>query len=305
MKILISGSSGLIGSKLIPFLQEKGHTITRIVREKNDLENDTVFWDAATKSGNPADLEGFDAVINLSGENVASGRWNEAKKKAIRSSRVETTWSLCHALSERMMPPKVIISASAIGYYGNRGDILLTEESHAGNGFLAEVCEEWEAATESAVARGIRTVIPRISTVLSLEGGALAKMIKPFKLGLGGRLGSGKQYMSWIVLEDLIRLFEKLITDDNFSGPVNAASPHPVTNDEFTKGLAKAVHRSAILPVPEFVLKLALGEMAEELLLSSTRVYPKKALDEGFDFLYPDLRTSLEYLLRRKEHPQI
>ena len=273
MKILISGTSGLIGSALCAYLSEKGHQIFKLKRDQE------------------ISLESFDAVIHLAGESIA-GRWNEKKKEEIRNSRIESTKKLGRALSQLKHPPKVFICASAIGFYGDRGDELLTEESTRGKGFLSDVCVDWEAASLNE----IRTANLRFGIVLSPNGGALKQMLVPFKIGLGGPLGSGKQYMSWVALEDVIRAIDFVLHHEELSGPINITAPAPVTNEEFTPALGKALHRPTFLKVPAFAIKWLLGEMGEALLLSSTRAIPKKLLDAHFEFKYPSLQQFLNQI---------
>jgi uncharacterized protein (TIGR01777 family) len=297
MKILVTGSSGLVGSRLVPFLEGKGHSVVKLVRKQYDLQPNEIGWDPAKGVVNPSLLEGLEAVIHLAGENISTGRWNKERKKTILTSRELGTLILCRALSSLEDPPKVLICASAIGYYGNRGDEVLTEESSPGEGFLADVCGRWEKATEPALKKGIRVVNLRLGVVLSPEGGALKKMLTPFKLGLGGVLGSGKQYVSWIALDDLLKMIQDILCKDSLSGPVNAVSPTPVTNGELTKTLGEILHRPTFMWVPEFAVRLAFGEMGDELLLNSDRVIPKKMMDAGFEFSYPSLKDALKHLL--------
>lgn len=301
MKVAITGASGLIGSSLIPFLKSAGHDILPITRSPKGKGEQAVFWDSDT--GIPEEerqkLEGVDAVIHLAGENIF-GLWTSQKKARIRNSRVRGTRRLCEALAALSNKPKVLLSSSAVGIYGNRGEEELTESAERGTGFLADVGAEWEEAANMASEAGIRVVNLRTSTVLSPRGGALGAMHLPFNLGLGARLGSGNQWMSWISIDDLIYLVHFLLATESVSGPVNAASPNPVTNAEFTRAIASALDRPAILPAPEFVLKAAAGEMAEEMLLSSTRVVPEKVQQAGFRFSWPNLDTCLRHLFGKK-----
>jgi uncharacterized protein (TIGR01777 family) len=307
-RVLISGASGLIGSKLVPSLEAHGCQVTRLVRQPpRDLHE--LQWDA-TQSIAPELVSGFDAVIHLSGESV-TGRWTEAKKNRIRQSRVASTQYLSQALANAEPRPSTFICASAIGYYGNRGDETLTEESPSGDGFLPEVCREWEAATKTANDAGIRTVNLRIGLVLSHEGGALKPMLFPFRLGLGGRIGNGRQWWSWIHITDLISAVHHILQNASnsnverqasppgqpISGPINMTSPNPVTNADFTRTLAGVLKRPAILPVPGFAARLAFGELADEGILASARVVPRKLLDSGFQFKYTDLIGALNDLL--------
>lgn len=295
MKILISGASGLIGKTLVEALQALGYEIKTLVRDQQKVSERAIFWNPERGILDVAALEGFDACVHLSGENIASGRWTAFKKQKILDSRVQSTRTLVSALVRLQRPPKVLVSGSAIGYYGDRGEEICTESSAEGHGFLPEVCHKWEEAAHPAEDRGIRTVYLRTGIVLSPRGGALAKMLLPFKLGLGGILGSGKQYMSWIALEDLVELILFALKHESVKGALNGVAPNPVTNAEFTQALGKELNRPTILPVPAFALKLIFGkEMAEEMLLSSTRAVPEKALKQGYKFQYPTLQGALK-----------
>lgn len=296
MKVLVTGARGLVGSYLVPYLQSKGHQVTRLVR--NSPEGQDIIWNPEAKEIDKQKLEGFDAVIHLAGDNIASGRWTEAKKTEIKRSRVEGTSFLSETLASLQRPPKVLISASAIGYYGDRCNEILTEASKAGDNFLARVCQEWEAATKPAEANGIRVAKLRIGVVLSPKGGALNKMLPPFKMGAGGRIGSGKQYISWIGLEDLVGIVDFILNNNTLAGPVNAVAPNAVTNDQFTAALGSALKRPTIFPVPGFAAHLLLGEMADELLLSSALVKPEKLLANGYQFRYEDISAALVQILR-------
>ena len=298
MNILISGSTGLIGNALIPLLTTGGHEVVRLVRTKSRTPSkEIISWDPDTGFIDAAGLEGIDAVVHLAGEPVANGRWTAAKKARIRESRYRGTKLLCEAVAQLANPPKVFVCASAIGYYGDRGDEVLTEASPPGTGFLADACQEWEAMCEPARQKGIRVVNLRIGIVLSPAGGALAKMLTPFKLGLGGTLGSGKQFMSPIALDDMIGTIAHALVTPSLSGPANAVCPHPVTNYEFTKTLGKVLGRPTIFPAPAPVLRLALGEMADELLLASTRVEPRRLMETGYQFRYPTVEAALRHVL--------
>jgi len=298
MKILVTGSTGLIGSALAQHLSGEGHTVIRLLRARARPGEKGILWDIQMGTLDPQPLEGLDAVVHLAGENIAAGRWTLTRKAIIRDSRVKGTRLLSETLGRLTQPPKVLVCASAMGYYGDRGDELLTEDSASGSGFLAELCREWEAASEPAAARGIRVVHLRIGLVLSAEGGALKQMLPPFKLGVGGRLGNGKQYMSWIALDDLVGVIEHALTHDTLVGPANAATPHPVTNLEFTKTLGRVLGRPAVFPVPSFAVRLLFGEMGDALLLSSARLEPVRLAASGFVFRYPQLEDALRYLLR-------
>lgn len=299
MKVLVSGASGLIGSALVPFLTTGGHTVTRLVRAQPRPEAAAVQWDPLAGRVELASLEGMDAVVHLAGENIAAGRWTPERKARIRESRVRGTTTLCDALAQLSQPPQVLVSASAIGYYGDRGEEVLREDSAPGTGFLAEVCRAWEDATASAVQKGIRVVQLRIGVVLSPTGGALARMLTPFKLGAGGIIGSGKQYMSWIGIDDLVGAIAHALTTDTLHGPVNAVAPRPVTNAEFTQTLGRVLRRPTWLPMPAFAARLAFGEMADALLLASARVEPARLLASGYAFRHPDLEAALRHLLGR------
>lgn len=297
MRILIAGASGLIGSSLVPVLRLQDHEVKKLVRRKA-LSDDEITWNPEKNEIQPTDLEGFDAVINLAGENIF-GRWTANKKQRIRDSRVITTRILCQALSSLKMPPKVLLNASAMGIYGESGDAIITEETPPGEGFLADVCREWEASTKPAEQRGIRVVHMRFGIVLTLtpKGGALKQMLLPFKMGLGGRLGSGTQYMSWIALDDLLNVIQYLLDTPILKGAVNVCSPQPITNTEFTKKLGEVLQRPTLFPVPAFVLRMLLGDFADEGLLASTRMLPKRLLEADYRFAHPDLTGALNCVL--------
>ena len=309
MKILVSGASGLIGSALLPFLTTGGHRVTRLVR-KARLEqgrkdgtrggDGEVAWSPTTGTIDQAGLEGFDAVVHLAGENIASGRWTPERKRRIRDSRVKGTRLLCEALTQCAQPPKVFVGASAIGYYGDRGDDTLSEESRAGEGFLAEVCRDWEAATAGLTEQGIRTALLRVGIVLSPAGGALKKMLLPFQLGLGGTIGAGRQYMSCIALDDVVGAIQHAISNAEVSGPINAVCPEAVTNREYTRTLGTVLGRPTFFPIPAFAARLAFGEMADALLLASARVEPQRLLRTGYEFRYPRLESALRHVLGKE-----
>lgn len=294
-RVLVSGASGPIGAALLPSLKSRGFQITRLVRGQPSGE-DQISWDPAEPLA-PESISGFDAVIHLAGESVV-GRWTSDKKTKIRDSRVLGTRNLAQSLAQAKDRPRVLISASAVGYYGDRGEELLREESPSGSGFLAEVCREWEAANQPASEAGIRTAQIRIGVVLSPSGGALQKMLPPFRMGVGGNLGSGRQWMSWVHIQDLVGAVHHILKTDLLQGPVNLVAPKPVTNAEFTKTLGAVLSRPTIFPVPAFAAKLAFGQMAEEVLLGSQRVEPAKLIASGYPFQYNDLRKALEAVLK-------
>lgn len=296
MNILISGATGMVGTAVDSLLSLNGHRVVRLVRVKPQ-SIDEVEWHPATGEIDRSKLEDLDAVIHLAGENIASGRWTVSKKAKIKNSRVQGTVLLSKAVASLKKPPKVFISASAIGYYGDRGETLLDESSPPGKNFLSEVCVDWEEATEPAVRKGIRVVPARFGMILSASGGALEKMLLPFRLGLGGVLGNGWQYMSWITLDDVVGAIQHVLSRESLKGPVNLVAPKPVTNLEFTKTLGKILHRPTIFPMPAFVACMAFGEMADELLLASTRVEPKKLLTSGYQFRHPELEGALQGLI--------
>jgi uncharacterized protein (TIGR01777 family) len=297
-RILVSGVSGPIGAALIPSLRAGGCTVVRLVRETatGGAQSDTqIPWDPAQPISSQT-VSGFDAVIHLAGESIM-GRWTAAKKEKIRESRITGTSNLAQALAKANVKPRVFISSSAIGYYGDRGDEILKEESPAGTGFLPEVCREWEVATEAAAKTGIRTVQIRTGIVLSTAGGALAKMLTPFKLGLGGIMGSGLQWMSWIDVRDMVGAIQHIVKTDQLRGPVNLVAPTPVRNAEFTKTLASVLSRPAFFPMPAFVVKLVFGEMGETVLLGSQRVEPWQLVASGYPFQFRELQGSLKATL--------
>src|SRR6202161_799836 len=293
-RILVSGASGPIGAALLPSLRDEGWSVVRLARGTaagRSPDNAQIAWDPATQIAAETVLE-FDAVIHLAGESIF-GRWTAAKKRKIRDSRVAGTLNLASALARTEQKPKVFVCGSAIGYYGNRGDEVLREESSPGAGFLAEVCREWEEAGAPAVQAGIRTVSLRTGIVLSPKGGALGALLVPFKLGLGGRTGDGRQWMSWIDVRDMVGAIHHILKNDLMQGPVNMVAPKPVTNAEFARTLAGVLSRPAIFPMPAFAAKVVFGEMGEELLLGSQKVGPGKLISSGYPFRYRELRGSL------------
>ena len=296
MNVLISGATGLIGNALIPELEAGGHRVTRLTRSPRSA--DDVGWDpeAGTVEGS---LEGTEAVVHLAGESIAEGRWTPEKKRRILESRRKGTRLLAERIAALPTPPSVMVSASAVGYYGDRGNELLTEESGPGSGFLAEVCREWEAAADPAREAGIRMVHLRIGIVLSPKGGALGTTLPIFKLGAGGKIGSGRQYWSWISLDDVAGAFVHALTNERVSGPVNVGSQNPLTNAEYTKVLGRVLNRPTVFPVPSFAARIALGAMADELLLASQRMQPVRLEETGYAFRHDDLEEALRHLLGR------
>jgi uncharacterized protein (TIGR01777 family) len=303
MKILVTGSTGLVGNALVSALVKDGHTVCRLMRPESLVAGGTkdgfnVAWNPATGELGGAAV-GADAVVNLAGASIAGGRWSAGQKAMLRSSRIDTTRALVGALAKMNARPRVLVSASAIGIYGNRGDELLTEESKAGAGFLAGLAREWEEEALKAESIGIGVVLARFGIILARDGGALAKMVTPFKLGVGGKLGSGAQWMSWVTLEDVVGILRMAIDKADVRGAVNVVAPKPVQNAEFTKLLASALHRPALFPAPAFALRLALGEMADALLLSSQRVVPSLLERSGYRFLHASLAPALAAVLKK------
>ena len=294
MKILITGASGLIGKALQRSFSEKGYEMLLAGRAEPKKAND-IKWSVEDgfREEDRERLEGLDAVVHLAGEGIAGLRWTEEKKKAIRESRVKGTQNLVNMLAELDHRPRVLISGSAMGFYGDRGDEIVTETSKAGDNFLADVAKEWEAESRRAEDSGIRTVLLRTAIVLSKDGGALATMLMPFKLGVGGVVGTGKQWMSWVSLDDVVAIINFAIENEHLRGAVNVASPNPVTNEEFTKTLGDVLYRPTFLPLPEFAVNLMFGEMGDTLLLNSTRVEPKRLKDAGYEFKFPDLKSAI------------
>lgn len=297
MNILISGASGLIGKELVHFLTEQGHTVLPLRRDTDNAPGNAPCWDIKQKIVQLDPVQKIDVVIHLAGENVAQGRWTAVKKRKILQSRVEGTSLLAEFFAAAEHKPRLMISASAIGFYGERGNEELDENSKKGDGFLADVAAAWEEATRPAAEAGIRVVNTRFGIVLSPDGGALAKMLSPFKMGLGGTLGDGKQYMSWVSMQDVVQAFGHIIQHEELCGPVNIVAPQPVTNREFTRILGNVLCRPAFFPVPKRFLSLFLGEMARELLFASARVSPRKLQESGYVFAAPELRSALRRLL--------
>jgi uncharacterized protein (TIGR01777 family) len=295
-RILVSGVSGPIGTALVPSFKTRGYEVVRLARGQASGDG-RIAWNPITPIL-PDAVSGFDAVVHLAGESIV-GRWTVEKKKRIRDSRVIGTMNLAQALAETKVKPQVFVCSSAIGYYGERGDELLREASSAGTGFLADVCGEWEAATHPAAAAGIRTVMIRTGVVLSRRGGALGKMLPPFKMGVGGRIGDGRQWMSWIDIDDMVGAIHHILKTDLLQGPVNMVAPKPVTNADFTRTLAQVLSRPAVFPVPTLAVKMLFGEMGETVLLGSQRVEPSQLVASGYPFRFRELRSSLENVLRR------
>lgn len=295
MKILIAGSSGLIGSALVSRLKQERHQVSRLVR-RPPASADEVQWDPAASTIDEARLEGTEAVIHLGGVSIAGKRWNDAHKREIRDSRVNSTRLLSEALAHMPQKPQVFLCASALGYYGERGDEVLTENSPKGDGFLPDITAEWEAATAPASEVGIRVCNMRIGVVLSKTGELPRSMLLPFKLGLGGKLGNGRQYMSWIHIDDVVGAFAHALSTPSVSGPVNVSAPNPVSNAEFTRALARALSRPALFTVPAFALRIAMGEMAK-FALASTRMYPLRITENGFKFKWDNIELALRDIL--------
>ena len=297
MNVLISGATGLIGTALTRELEAGGHKVTRLTRSPRRSPGD-VGWEP--EAGRiDGDLTGTDAVVHLAGESIAEGRWTREKKRRIIESRRKGTRLLAESIAALPTAPSVMVSTSADGYYGDRGVELLTEESGPGAGFLAEVCREWEAAAEPAREAGIRVVHPRTGIVLSQKGGALGRMLPIFKLGLGGKVGSGRQYWAWVSLEDVVGAFVHALTNEGVSGPVNVCSPNPLTNAEFTETLGRVLNRPTFFVVPAPAARIALGGVADELLLASKRMVPARLQETGYGFRHPDLEGALRHLLAR------
>lgn len=295
MDVLITGSSGLIGSALVASLTEDGHDVKRLVRTATD--GGDARWNPDDDSIDLSRLDALDAVVHLAGEPIAEGRWTSAKKARIRQSRVAATRLLAGELAKRDPKPRVIVSASAIGYYGDRGEASVDESSESGDGFLADVCRQWEQAMTVAVEAGIRVVFVRFGVVLSAAGGALKKMLLPFKLGIGGVVGNGRQYMSWVAIDDAVGAIQHILANETVTGPVNVVAPNPVTNRQFTKILGAVLRRPTLLPMPGFAARMAFGPMADELLLASTRVEPAQLEKSGYVFQYPQVEEALRHLV--------
>lgn len=299
MKVAVTGATGLIGSALVPFLRGGGHEAAPLRRAPAGRGGDGPSWDPDTGALSAGALDGLDAVVHLAGENVAGGRWTAARKARIRDSRVDGTRRLAEALAALPAPPRTLVAASAIGFYGDRGDEALDESSPPGEGFLPVVCQAWEEAAAPAREAGIRVVHLRIGVVLTPAGGALGQMLLPFRMGVGGVIGSGRQYMSWVALDDVLGGVLHVLRTDGLAGAVNMVAPNPATNMEFTKTLGRVLRRPTILPLPGFAARLAFGEMADALLLASARVEPARLRQGGFAFGYPGLEDALRHVLGR------
>jgi uncharacterized protein len=301
VKVLISGASGLVGSALMGALRSEGHVGLRLARPGTPLKTGDIRWDPATGELDATSAEDADAVVNLAGASIADGRWNHQRKQLLRSSRIGSTHSLVDGLAKLRQAPKIFISASAIGYYGDRAGELLTETGAPGQGFLADLARDWESAAVDAERRlGARTVLLRFGIILSPRGGALAKMLPPFKMGVGGKLGSGSQWMSWVTQDEVTSIILFALNEDGLRGPVNVVSPNPVQNGEFTRILARVLHRPAVFPVPVFALRAIFGEMADALLLSSQRIVPEALTSHGYMFQHPQLDAALNSILRER-----
>jgi uncharacterized protein len=314
MKIVVTGSTGLVGTALVNALTLDGHIVCRLVRRESVTPKKPadkqaapgqvidIAWDpedpsASSLADSQGKVDGAEAIVNLSGASIAGGRWTTERKMMLRSSRVRTTGALVSALEKANLRPKVLVSASAIGYYGSRGEEVLTEESKPGEGFLAGVSREWEAEAVKAEARGVRVVLARFGIILAKHGGALPQMMRPFRFGVGGKIGSGQQWMSWVTLQDVAGIIRYALENAGVTGAVNVVAPQPARNADFTRELARAMHRPAIFPAPAFALRMALGEMADALLLSSQRVMPTGLQRAGYPFLHPDLEGALTDVL--------
>lgn len=300
LNVLVSGASGVVGSVLTPFLTTGGHNVIRLVRRSP--KQGEIFWNPASGQLDTSAMNGIDAIVHLAGEHIGQGRWTPEKKKIIIESRTKSTELIAKAAAQMNPLPKVLICASAIGYYGNRDECLMTEDACCGSDFISEVCDLWEKAAAPAIDKGIRIVFARIGIALTPMGGALERMLLPFMLGLGGKFGSGEQYMSWIGIDDLIASIYHLINHETISGPVNLVSPNPVSNAEFTQILGKVLNRPTRMNVPEFAIKLAFGQMGKEVVLSGARVEPRKLVESGYAFRYPELESALSHVLGKMPH---
>jgi len=298
MKIIISGASGLVGSALTNAFRAEGHSLLHLARPGRRLSTHEIRWDPPSAQVDVPALEAADAVVHLSGAKISEGRWTPERKRVLRSSRIDSTRLLVDSLAQLRQKPHVFVSASAVGYYGNRGDQILTESSEPGGDFLSLLARDWEAEASRPAQAGIRAVILRFGVILSNHGGALPQMIRPFKFGVGGRLGSGRQWLSWIALEDVLGVVRSAIADAHIQGPVNVVAPDPVRNADFARIVGRTLHRPALFPAPKFMLRLALGEMADTLLLASQRVLPDQLLKANYTFQFRELETALKTLLK-------
>ncbi len=296
MNILVTGASGLIGSALLPYLLNKGHSVIKLEREKSPVSG--LFWDPGNNIIELRNNKSFDAVIHLAGENVGDGRWTKKKKERIVSSRINGTSLISETIARLDPKPKIMLSASGIGFYGDQGNRIITENDSAGKGFLSDVCLKWEAATKPAKEAGIRVVYLRIAPVLSLKGGIIKKLLPVFKLGCGASMGPGTQYLSWIVMSDLMDAVDFILHNNTIEGPVNLCTPNPVTNFQFAKTLGRVVSRPVIFNLPSTVLKTIFGEMAKEELLFSTRAVPDRLINSNFEFTFPEVEKGLRNILK-------
>jgi uncharacterized protein (TIGR01777 family) len=296
MRLLIAGASGLVGSALVPLLKAENSDVTRLVRSA--VKSGEIEWHPERGLIDAPALEGFDAVINLAGDGIANGRWTEEKKRRILDSRVNGTRLLSETMAKLSRKPKTFINASAIGFYGSRGAELVDEESGPGEGFLASVCRQWESATAPAEQAGIRVVKLRLGVILAKDGGIMGSMLRPFKLGLGGKVGSGEQIISWVAMDDVVAAINFILQHETLRGPINLVAPHPVTNEEFTKTLGRVLSRPTFMAMPAFAARLAFGEMADEMMLSSTRVTGKVLNGAGFKFQFPELEGAVRAMLQ-------
>ncbi|RME66600.1 MAG: TIGR01777 family protein [Verrucomicrobia bacterium] len=297
MKVLVTGATGLVGSALVPYLTTQGHEVVRLSRSGAP---GMFRWEPESGRIEAAALEGVDAIVNLAGANIAEGRWTSKRRRLILESRVQSTRALVEAMATMEKPPSVFVNASAVGIYGDTGDREVDESAGVRRGFLAEVCRRWEAEARRAETLGVRTVLPRLGVVLTPSGGALAKLLPLFRSGLGGPVGGGRQWMSWIAMDDLLEVLLRLLTDRSMTGPVNAVTPTPVTNGEFAHTLARVLGRPSVVPTPAIALRLAFGQMATETMLASSRVKPARLLEAGHAFLHGELEPALRHLLGRE-----
>lgn len=308
MKIAITGATGLVGTALTKALAGENHTVIRLTRPQEQKRPATpppsvvdFAWDPRSgefsQSADSPFANGVDAIVNLAGAPIVEGRWTDERKKVLRSSRIDTTRALVAAIGKLQPRPHVLVSASATGYYGDRGEEVFSENSAAGKGFLADVAKEWETEAHQAEQFGVRVAIVRFGIILAKEGGALPAMMKPFKFGVGGKLGDGQQWMSWVALQDVVAIIRRALQDDSMAGPFNVVAPEPIRNADFTKVLAAVLHKPAIFAAPKFALRLAMGEMADEALLASQRAVPAALQQHGYKFLHTDLRATLQSIL--------